>query len=76
VVPYLFQHMFSSWFAGIAFSAIIIGALVPAAIMAIAAASAPPEPPETDLFTERIVSVIQNRSVSTGRMARASGRCT
>ena len=38
-VPYLFQHMFSSWFAGIAFSAIIIGALVPAAIMAIAAAN-------------------------------------
>ncbi len=38
-VPYLFQHMFPSWFAGIAFSAIIIGALVPAAIMAIAAAN-------------------------------------
>ena len=38
-VPYLFQHMFSSWFAGVAFAAIIIGALVPAAIMAIAAAN-------------------------------------
>ena len=38
-VPYLFQHMFPSWFAGIAFGAIIIGALVPAAIMAIAAAN-------------------------------------
>ena len=38
-VPYLFQHMFSSWFAGIAFAAIVIGALVPAAIMAIAAAN-------------------------------------
>ena len=38
-VPYLIQHMFPSWFAGIAFSAIIIGALVPAAIMAIAAAN-------------------------------------
>jgi SSS family solute:Na+ symporter len=38
-VPYLFQHMFPSWFAGIAFAAIIIGALVPAAIMAIAAAN-------------------------------------
>ena len=38
-VPYLFQHLFPSWFAGIAFAAIIIGALVPAAIMAIAAAN-------------------------------------
>jgi solute:Na+ symporter, SSS family len=38
-VPYLFQHLFPSWFAGVAFSAIVIGALVPAAIMAIAAAN-------------------------------------
>ena len=38
-VPYLFQHMFPSWFAGVAFAAIVIGALVPAAIMAIAAAN-------------------------------------
>jgi SSS family solute:Na+ symporter len=38
-VPYLFQHLFPSWFTGVAFSAIIIGALVPAAIMAIAAAN-------------------------------------
>jgi len=38
-VPYLFQHMFPPWFAGIAFAGIIIGALVPAAIMAIAAAN-------------------------------------
>jgi len=38
-VPYLLQHMFPSWFTGIAFGAIIIGALVPAAIMAIAAAN-------------------------------------
>jgi solute:Na+ symporter, SSS family len=38
-VPYLFQHLFPSWFAGVAFAAIIIGALVPAAIMAIAAAN-------------------------------------
>src|SRR5260370_341460 len=33
------KHMFPSWFTGIAFSAIVIGALVPAAIMAIAAAN-------------------------------------
>src|SRR6266496_2406961 len=38
-VPYLFQHMFPSWFTGVAFAAIIIGALVPAAIMGIAAAN-------------------------------------
>jgi SSS family solute:Na+ symporter len=38
-VPFLFQHMFPSWFAGVAFAAIIIGALVPAAIMSIAAAN-------------------------------------
>jgi solute:Na+ symporter, SSS family len=44
-VPYLFQHMFPSWFTGIAFAGIIIGALVPAAIMAIAAAN---------LFTKNI----------------------
>ena len=38
-VPFLFQRIFPSWFAGIGFSAIVIGALVPAAIMAIAAAN-------------------------------------
>ncbi|HET9256194.1 MAG TPA: sodium:solute symporter [Pseudonocardiaceae bacterium] len=39
VVPMLFQSQFPSWFAGIAFAAIGIGALVPAAIMSIAAAN-------------------------------------
>ena len=39
IVPVLFQRMFPSWFAGIAFAAIGIGALVPAAIMSIAAAN-------------------------------------
>jgi solute:Na+ symporter, SSS family len=38
-VPFLFQDMFPPWFAGIAYSAIVIGALVPAAIMSIAAAN-------------------------------------
>src|SRR5690348_456820 len=38
-VPFLFRKMFPPWFAGIAYSAIIIGALVPAAIMSIAAAN-------------------------------------
>ena len=38
-VPLLFEHMFPGWFAGIGYSAIIMGALVPAAIMSIAAAN-------------------------------------
>ncbi|MGA2087902.1 MAG: sodium:solute symporter [Stellaceae bacterium] len=38
-VPALFIHNFPSWFVGIAFAAIGIGALVPAAIMSIAAAN-------------------------------------
>ncbi|MDQ3454920.1 MAG: sodium:solute symporter family protein [Actinomycetota bacterium] len=39
VVPVLFDQMFYDWFNGIAYAAIGIGALVPAAIMAIAAAN-------------------------------------
>ena len=38
-VPALFLHSFPSWFIGFAFAAIGIGALVPAAIMSIAAAN-------------------------------------
>jgi SSS family solute:Na+ symporter len=38
-IPQLFENMFPSWFAGVAFAAIAIGALVPAAIMSIAAAN-------------------------------------
>nr|WP_202447588.1 sodium:solute symporter [Streptomyces sp. SID5468] len=38
-IPQLFLDMFPSWFAGVAFAAIGIGALVPAAIMSIAAAN-------------------------------------
>src|ERR1700724_3715100 len=39
VVPELFKALFPSWFAGFAFSAIAIGALVPAAVMSIGAAN-------------------------------------
>src|ERR1700716_4307514 len=39
VVPALFQTLFPSWFAGFAFAAIAIGALVPAAGMSIGAAN-------------------------------------
>ncbi len=38
-VPLLFEKMFPQWFVGVAFAAILIGALVPAAIMSIAAAN-------------------------------------
>ncbi|ASR38738.1 sodium:solute symporter [Prauserella marina] len=39
IIPRLFDGEFPAWFAGIAFAAIGIGALVPAAIMSIAAAN-------------------------------------
>ncbi|MCF6523440.1 monocarboxylate uptake permease MctP [Streptomyces sp. JJ36] len=39
IVPQLFENMFPDWFTGVAFAAIGIGALVPAAIMSIAAAN-------------------------------------
>ncbi|HEY2506241.1 MAG TPA: sodium:solute symporter, partial [Streptosporangiaceae bacterium] len=39
IVPVLFSNEFPHWFAGIAFGAITIGALVPAAIMGISAAN-------------------------------------
>ena len=62
-VPYLFQHMFPSWFAGIAFGAIVIGALVPAAIMAIAAAN---------LFTRNIFREFFKPDASTRLQTRVS----
>jgi SSS family solute:Na+ symporter len=39
VIPQLFEDQFPAWFAGVAFAAVAIGALVPAAIMSIAAAN-------------------------------------
>ena len=39
VVPLLFKILFPGWFTGVAFAAIAIGALVPAAIMSIGAAN-------------------------------------
>ncbi|MCW2982788.1 MAG: sodium:solute symporter [Conexibacter sp.] len=38
-VPDLFAQMFPAWFTGVAFAAVAIGALVPAAVMSIAAAN-------------------------------------
>jgi solute:Na+ symporter, SSS family len=39
VVPLLFARFFPSWFAGVADSAVVVGALVPAAIMCIGASN-------------------------------------
>jgi SSS family solute:Na+ symporter len=63
VVPLLFDKMFPDWFAGIAFAAIGIGALVPAAIMSIAAAN---------LFTRNIYKEYLKRDASPQEEARVS----
>src|SRR5437660_4153651 len=39
VIPQLFKDFFPGWFAGVAFAAVAIGALVPAAMMSIAASN-------------------------------------
>jgi SSS family solute:Na+ symporter len=39
IIPLLFEHTFPHWFAGVAFATIVIGALVPSAMMSIAAAN-------------------------------------
>lgn len=63
VVPVLFDTMFPDWFAGVAYAAIAIGALVPAAIMAIAAAN---------LFTRNIYKEYFNRRATPAQEATAS----
>jgi SSS family solute:Na+ symporter len=55
VVPALFQALFPSWFAGFSFSAIAIGALVPAAVMSIGAAN---------LFTRNVWKAYVNPGIS------------
>src|SRR5579883_1412149 len=60
-VPALIMHSFPSWFVGIAFAAIGIGALVPAAIMSIAAAN---------LFTRNIHREFFNRELGGSAEAR------
>jgi SSS family solute:Na+ symporter len=62
-VPLLFEHMFPSWFAGIGYSAIIIGALVPAAIMSIAAAN---------LFTRSIYNEFFNPDATPAQETRVA----
>ena len=63
VVPLLFDQMFPDWFAGVAFAAIAIGALVPAAIMAIAAAN---------LFSRNIWREYVHRGADPAEEARVS----
>jgi solute:Na+ symporter, SSS family len=63
VVPLLFDQKFPSWFAGIAFAAIGIGALVPAAIMSIAAAN---------LFTRNIYKEYLKRDATHAEEASVS----
>jgi SSS family solute:Na+ symporter len=63
VVPLLFDLKFPSWFAGIAFAAIGIGALVPAAIMSIAAAN---------LFTRNIYKEYLKRDATDADQAKVS----
>jgi SSS family solute:Na+ symporter len=62
-VPLLFEHMFPSWFAGIGYSAIVIGALVPAAIMSIAAAN---------LFTRSIYREFFNPNATSAQETRVA----
>ena len=63
-VPQLFENEFPNWFAGIGFAAIAIGALVPAAIMSIAAAN---------LWTRNIYRAFINRDATPAEeAARAS----
>ncbi|MFY1672413.1 monocarboxylate uptake permease MctP [Plantactinospora sp. WMMB334] len=63
VVPLLFEQQFPSWFAGVAFAAIGIGALVPAAIMSIAAAN---------LFTRNIYKEYLRRDATAAQEANVS----
>ncbi|MEA2271030.1 MAG: solute:Na+ symporter, family [Solirubrobacteraceae bacterium] len=63
IVPLLFDRMFPDWFAGVAFAAIGIGALVPAAIMSIAA---------SNLFTRNIYKEYIKRDASPAEEARVA----
>jgi SSS family solute:Na+ symporter len=63
IVPVLFDTHFPAWFAGVSFAAIGIGALVPAAIMSIAAAN---------LFTRNIYKEYLRRDATPQQEARVS----
>jgi SSS family solute:Na+ symporter len=63
VIPQLFEDHFPDWFAGVAFAAIAIGALVPAAIMSIAAAN---------LFTRNIYKAYLKPEATDAQEAKVS----
>lgn len=67
VVPALFQTLFPSWFAGFAFAAVAIGALVPAAVMSIGAAN---------LFTRNFWKAYVNPNVSAAGEATVAKRAS
>src|ERR1700728_3251777 len=63
VVPDLFQALFPNWFAGFAFAAIAIGALVPAAVMSIGSAN---------LFTRNFWKAYVNPAIDPAREAKVA----
>ncbi|WP_188193459.1 monocarboxylate uptake permease MctP [Nonomuraea sp. SYSU D8015] len=63
IVPALFDQMFPDWFTGVAYAAVGIGALVPAAIMSIAAAN---------LFTRNIYREYINKQATDAQEAKVS----
>lgn len=67
IVPNMFEGQFPSWFAGIAFAAIGIGALVPAAIMSIAAAN---------LWTRNVYKEFIRRDATPGDEAKQAKRAS
>ena len=64
-MPALFLDQFPDWFVGVAFAAVAIGALVPAAIMSIAAAN---------LFTRNVYRDLFHQSLSGAAEATAAKR--
>ena len=63
IIPALFEGTFPHWFAGVAFATIIIGALVPSAVMSIAAAN---------LFTRNIYKEYLKRDATDAQQAKVS----
>jgi SSS family solute:Na+ symporter len=63
IIPNLFEHVFPHWFTGVAFATIVIGALVPSAVMSIAAAN---------LFTRNIYKEYLRRDASDREQAEVS----
>jgi SSS family solute:Na+ symporter len=63
IVPALFKSLFPGWFAGFAFAAIAIGALVPAAVMSIGSAN---------LFARNVWKAYVNPAISSAGEAKVA----